>query len=185
MSRTTIYRLAKEHNWKVGRKTTELKPKRGRPEKYKNEYLSQATALCMLGCTNEQLANFFNVVEETIYEWKRTKSDFSEALRAGREKGSAKVAVSLFQRCIGYNYQEEKTSYENDTEVSKVVTKKHSPPEIKAIALWLKNKHPDLWRDKQEIEHTDKTIRIGLPPLKRCKNVEEFNKLVDSTDSDS
>lgn len=150
ISRPKIYRLATKGKWKNLKKEN-AKPKVGRPTKYKPEYCQQATALCMLGFTNEKLAQFFDVSEETIYDWQRTKKEFSEALLNGRDKASAKVAISLFQRACGYSHQEEKI-FQHDGEIIRAETTKHYPPEVKAIALWLKNKFPDLWRDKQEIE---------------------------------
>lgn len=155
VGRTTIIRLSKERNWKKRKKMKARKPpekrKRGGENKYKLEYVKQATALCMLGFTNEKLASFFNVVEDTIYEWKKVHPEFSDALRAGRENASMKVAASLFRRTIGYSYEEEKISYENGQEISRVITKRHAPPEVKAITLWLKNKYPELWKERQEI----------------------------------
>ncbi|SDY78195.1 hypothetical protein [Nitrosomonas sp. Nm33] len=38
----------------------------GRPTSYRPEYAEQAYKLCLLGATDKQLAEFFNVVESTI-----------------------------------------------------------------------------------------------------------------------
>lgn len=154
VGRTTIIRLSKERNWKKRKKRKTRKPpekrKRGGENKYKPEYVKQATALCMLGFTNERLANFFNVVEDTIYEWKKVHPEFSDGLRAGRETASSKIVVSLFQRAIGYSHKEEKV-FCQDGEIITYETTKHYPPEVKAITLWLKNKYPELWKERQEI----------------------------------
>lgn len=177
VGRTTIYRLAAEHNWKGKQRNKPAvpkpKPEKGRPEKYNGkEHPAQATALCMLGFTNEQLASFFNVVEQTIYNWKKEHPEFLEALRNGREKGSAKVAVSLFQRACGYSHEDEKI-FCQDGEIIRAKITKHYPPETKAIALWLKNKYPELWRDKQEIEASHE-MKIGKITEEDIKVVEKF-----------
>ena len=44
--------------------------KRGRPTDYKKEYDEQAYKLTLLGAVDTELANFFNVAEATIHNWK-------------------------------------------------------------------------------------------------------------------
>lgn len=175
VSRTTIYRLSREGKWERA-KAEKPKSKGGRPEKYKEQYTEQTTALCMLGYTNKQLADFFGVNEETIYAWQRTKFEFSEALLAGREKAASKIAVSLFQRACGYSHDEEKI-FCQDGEIIRAKTKKHYPPEVKAITLWLKNKYPELWRDDLNVKH-------GLPDGSPKKITIEFIDSDESPDSE-
>jgi transposase len=156
VSRSTILRLSEKLKWKrTKRKKQKVKPKPpkskgGRPEKYKKEYAAQATALCMLGFTNKKLASFFNVVESRIYDWKKRHPEFRQALNAGRDKAGMKMAVSLFQRGIGYSHPEEKI-FCQDGEIIRVKTTKHYPPEYKSMVMWLKNKYPDLWREKTDV----------------------------------
>ena len=45
--------------------------------------------------------------------------------------------------------------------------RKQVAPDTGAAAFWLKNRKPDVWRDKQEVEHTGKdgepmTFKIEL-----------------------
>lgn len=42
----------------------------GRPTLYREEYAEQARKLCLLGTTDAELADFFNVAVDTINEWK-------------------------------------------------------------------------------------------------------------------
>ena len=178
VGRTTVIRLAKNLKWKVRKKINLPQKKKkaqiGRPEKYKPEYAKQATALCLLGYTNEKLANFFNVMEETVTNWKKAHPEFLGALLEGREKAGTQVAVSLFQRAVGYSHPEEKIfCYEGEIITHK--TTKHYPPEVKAMTLWLKNKFPELWRDKQEIDF-DGTLRVGEITKEDAKAVDALFK---------
>ena len=45
-----------------------------------------------------------------------------------------KVAESLFRRATGYSHDA-----------------KHYPPDTTACIIWLKNRRPDIWRDKQDV----------------------------------
>jgi len=40
------------------------------------------------------------------------------------------------------------SNYQGDVTVTEVT--KHYPPDTAAAFIWLKNRRPDLWRDKQE-----------------------------------
>lgn len=178
----TIYRLEKKETWSrkkrkgIAKPKPKQKPKAGRPLKYdKKMHPTQATALCMLGYTNEQIAEFFGVKERIFYYWKKKYPEFLQALSAGREKASMKVIAGLFKRASGHSYDEVKKEYEGDDLIKKTVTQKYYPPETKAAALWLKNKYPELWKEKQEIEGS-MNMKVGEITK---KNVEKVKDLFD------
>jgi len=155
VSRTTIIRLEKKYKWSREKRHKKADPKpkrrRGRPTKYRPEYAKIVTPLAMIGYSEEKIAGYFGVNRDTILEWKKVHPEFSGGILDGRTKATAKVVVSLFQRATGYSHPEDKI-FNNNGEPLVVSTTKHYPPEYKSIALWLKNKEPELWKDKQEIE---------------------------------
>ena len=60
------------------------------------------------------------------------------------------VAKSLFKRAIGTSITEEKQ--EDGTNGSKTTTTtKDVAPDTAAAIFWLKNRQPDIWRDKKEV----------------------------------
>lgn len=180
--RTTINSLAKQYHWsRENRPLKKRHPKppklKGRPEKYKDEYADQAQLLCMLGFTDEKLAKFFNTSDVTIRAWKKRHPEFLAALLKGREQASMKVAASLFQLATGYSHPDEKI-FVIDGEITRVKTKKFYPPNYKAIALWLKNKFPEEWREKTEIESST-MLRVGKISEEDVRMVEGmFEKLI-------
>jgi hypothetical protein len=125
----------------------------GRPSDYKPEYADQAYKLCLLGYTDKKLADFFGVCEATINNWKLKEPKFLERLREGKELANATVADCLFQRACGYSHEEDKIFNHNGTPLV-VPTIKHYPPDTSAAIMFLKNRQPDLWREKQEVEHS-------------------------------
>src|ERR1043166_9958695 len=68
----------------------------GRPTKYKEEYAEQAYKLSLLGHTDEEMATFFSVHVDTIYEWKNKHEEFSEAITRGKQVADIEVAEALF-----------------------------------------------------------------------------------------
>lgn len=127
--------------------------KGGQPSKYKDEYAKQAYKLCLLGSIDKDLADFFEVCEATINNWKHDYPEFLESITGGKLSADATVAKSLYKRCNGYEQPEDKIFNANG-EPLVVPTTKHVAPDITAIMFWLKNRQPKLWRDKSEIDNT-------------------------------
>jgi len=124
----------------------------GRPTKYRKEYAEQAYRLCLLGATNEFLAESFGVTLSTIGKWLSEKEEFSDAVKNGREVADAKVGEALFQRATGYEHPDTHISnYQGD--ITETPITKHYPPDPVSMIFWLKNRRPDLWRDKSQVDH--------------------------------
>lgn len=121
--------------------------KPGRPSKYKEEYAEQARKLCLLGAIDAELARCFDVSEQTINAWKREHPAFLDALKAGKEAADAVIAESLYHRARGYSHPAEKIIVVAGA-VERVQYTEHYPPDPTSMIFWLKNRRPDLWRDK-------------------------------------
>lgn len=127
--------------------------KGGRPTKYKSEYIEQGYKLAVLGATIPQIADFFEVSHETIYEWMRKHPKFSDAINKGRTQMDMEVAERLLHKAQGYSHKETKVFYDSKTgQIVEHEVDKHYAPDTTAAIFWLKNRQPELWRDKQEVE---------------------------------
>jgi hypothetical protein len=132
-------------------------PKRaGRPSSYREEYAKQAYHLCILGATDAALSRAFGVSDVTIDNWKRAHPAFVGALKAGKEQADAKVAQSLFRRALGYRHPAVKIvtvarGGNMGSDVEAVPYTERYAPDTVACIFWLKNRRPDLWRDRTEI----------------------------------
>jgi transcriptional regulator with XRE-family HTH domain len=123
----------------------------GRPSDYRDEYADQARKLCLLlGATDSQLSDFFEVSEQTINKWKCKYPKFLESIKRGKEIADAKVAESLYHRALGYQHPEEKI-FCTDGEIVRANTVKQYPPDPVACIFWLKNRQGAKWREKSEI----------------------------------
>lgn len=123
-------------------------PANSRPTKYKTEYAEQANQLALLGYTDNQIAESFGVARSTLNLWKKQFSDFSDALRRGKISADAEVANGLFKRAKGYSYASEKILVVNGIVERHPITV-YLPPDVGACMQWLKNRQPEIWRDKQ------------------------------------
>jgi hypothetical protein len=129
----------------------------GRPSEYKAEYADQAEKLCLLGATDIEIADFFEVTARTIYRWKNTFPEFCQALKAGKEKADERVERSLYQRAIGYSHEAVKIFMPANAPAPVYAPyREQFPPDTAAAIFWLKNRRPDEWRDKTQQELTGK-----------------------------
>lgn len=146
----------------------------GRPTKFKEEYIEQAYKLSLLGMTDRQMAEFFEVVESTFYLWKLENPNFSEAIKRGKLLADMEIVDSMrktcFDRQIGeiqafkvrnVYYNEDGKRIEEER-VEHVETARGVPADYKAIALWLGNRHPELWGVIKEDKEKDRNINISF-----------------------
>ncbi len=111
----------------------------GRPTKYKDEYIEQAYKLALLGATDKQMCDYFNVDEKTFNNWKHKHPEFFQSLKKGKEEADFNVVKSLYKKACG----DDKNS-----------------PDTTACIFWLKNRQPEKWRDKQDLNVEAKGINI-------------------------
>lgn len=134
------------------KKTTDERVGSGRTTSYKPEYADQAYKLCLLGATDKDLADFFEVTEQTINNWKLDFPVFFESIKLGKQIADSNVAYKLYNRAIGYSYEEDHTTMRGEEIVETKNIKKHMPSDTTAAIFWLKNRNPSKWRDKKDVD---------------------------------
>ena len=125
----------------------------GRKTRYQKEYVRTAYQLALLGATDEEIGAAFGVSERTVNTWKLRHQDFASALQRGKVQADAEVAERLLERAMGYSHPEEKI-FQYEGKIIRAETIKHYPPDTQAASLWLRNRQPGKWRDKQDLEHS-------------------------------
>ncbi|WP_419791589.1 helix-turn-helix domain-containing protein [Staphylococcus chromogenes] len=124
------------------------------------------------GLTMEQIAYNMNINKTTLYKWQKKSDNLTNALKVSRDSADRQVENALFKNAIGFHYTEEQLT--DDGEVVEV--KKYSKPNTTAQIFWLKNRKPDEWREKQNVEH-EGTINQNMNISKLTD--EELRKLAD------
>ena len=138
--------------------------KRGRSSRYKGPATDKlAYELCMLGLTNEALAEALGVHKGTLYEWLKKHDSLADACKAGREIADAQVAIALYKRACGYSCEETK-AFVIDGRIETVQVEKHYPPDTMAASLWLRNRQPQKWRDRQPEEIEASAPKVIVVP---------------------
>ena len=114
------------------------------------------------GLTDKQIAHNIGICRDTLYTWKKKYPDISDTLKRGKEVVDIQVENALLKRALGYTFTEvtrESEVYYDPTTgtpigshlaVTKTVTKEVQP-DVTAQIFWLKNRKPDVWRDKKDL----------------------------------
>jgi transcriptional regulator with XRE-family HTH domain len=109
------------------------------------------------GLTEEQIAHNMGIARQTLNEWKKRFTSISDTLKRGKEVVDRQVENALLKRALGYEFTE--VTIEAGIETKRVI--KQIAPDTTAQIFWLKNRKPEEWRDKQNIEHSGEAgVRI-------------------------
>lgn len=138
------------------------------------------------GLTDEQIAHNMGITRETLRVWKNKFSVISATLKRGKEVVDVEVENALLKRALGYTYTETTKERGVNPETGKVdlittkVVTKEVVPDTTAQIFWLKNRRPDLWRDKQNVELSGEVASNPFAGL----TTEQLIKLADAGDDD-
>lgn len=129
-------------------------PGPGRPPIYDETMPERARKLALLGMTNKEMAEIFGIEEATFYAWLSEHVAFSEAVSQGKIPADAEVAASLYRRATGEVLTMEKAFKVRDADGSErteiIEVRQHIPGDVQAMRMWLTNRQPQKWREKQE-----------------------------------
>lgn len=125
------------------------------------------------GLTNEQIMKNLGIGRDSFYRYKDKYSEFSDALKKGKEVADIEVENALFKRAIGYKYKEvikevKEIDGKKSTYIKEVV--KEMPGDVGAQIFWLKNRKSSKWKDKQDIDIEDNNVSITIQGVKRNGN---------------
>ncbi len=107
--------------------------------------------LCLLGYTDEQVADALGVSETTVNNWKKKYPDFFESILRGRHIADSQVAHALYQKAVGYTHRAIHFAV-SDGRVITTEYDKHYPPDTNAARLFLNNRQSRLWQHKVDPE---------------------------------
>lgn len=132
----------------------------GRPTKYKKEYDDKVYKLCLLGCTNDEIVDFFGISLSTFDLWRQKHKGFRGAIESGKIDADARVAKALFHRALGYSHKAVKFATFEGQITDSIEYVEHYPPDTKAASLWLRNRQPKKWQENTE--NKDNTGKNGI-----------------------
>jgi hypothetical protein len=134
----------------------------GQPTKYKPEFTEQAYRLSLLGVTDIEMAQYFDVCEATINNWKHYFPEFLESITRGKLNADSKVAFGLYERATGAEWEEQqafKIKVDSHLEKVEIVTvKRKAPPDTQAASLWLRNRRSGQWSETSTVNQNHNVL---------------------------
>lgn len=134
----------------------------GRKSKYFTHIqpvLEVIAGLSRRGITESEIAKHCGVAVSSFQLYKTQYPELSEALKNARLSADLKVENALFRKAVGYEYEEVTTEYvdnsrngQNGKQKKVTKVKKLIPGDTTAQIFWLKNRAPELWNDRREID---------------------------------
>lgn len=109
------------------------------------------------GLTEVQIARKMRIGERTLTDWKTRFPAILAALKKGKEVVDIEVENALLKRALGYEYTETMVEESEDGFKTRR-TKKFIPPDVTAQIFWLKNRRPEVWREKQVVEVSEESL---------------------------
>lgn len=142
------------------------------------EGLLQITGWARDGLTDKQIAKNCSCSLSAFKEWKKRFPELAEALRKGKDVVDREVENALYKSAVGYVQTLRKPVKIRIVEYDPATGKKVSelerwitveeevlvPAQVTAQIFWLKNRKPDLWRERQA-EATDTTALDKLDAI--------------------
>lgn len=124
----------------------------GRQSLFMAEHVEKAFKLCLLGLTDEELADMFDIQQSTLYTWQKDHPELKDAMWRGRDGADQAVVDALYHRAKGYSHPEDdiKAVAMGGNAGSEIVitrTTRHYPPDTAAAFIWLKNRQKGRWRN--------------------------------------
>lgn len=154
-------------------------------KEFSQDTLQTVKKLCMLGFTCKRLAEFFDVSQSAIRNWRQVNAAFNQAVKDGGDLADGEVAHSLYKNALGY--QEEvtepfKLKGEGGLDYIEMVTYvKKFKPDVNAQKLWLVSRQRDLWAEKKESTHNIYTHNQKVDDIHLEGYTAEQQKMINST----
>lgn len=136
------------------------------------------------GLTDEQIAHNMGITRETLRVWKNKFSVISVALKRGKDVVDIEVENALLNKALGITktinkpIKVKEVIYDNGKRISEKEHIEYAqeeiyiPPDTTAQIFWLKNRKPEMWRDKQNVE-VNGSIDTGVKQLDNI--IEQLN----------
>jgi len=139
------------------------------------------------GLSVQQICDKMEVDIRTLRAWRKKYPELETILAEGKEVTISRVEQSLYNRAVGYDYEEiTRELIEGEMRTTKVV-KKHVPADVKAMLNFLYNRDPQHWRAIQEpleqTQYTDavKNVLIAMKEVAESGRNKEIEVVESST----
>lgn len=115
-------------------------------------------------CKSSQEFCEFLEMEPAIFNyWCKTYPSYRKAVWAWRDVATNEIEVAMAKRAIGFKKTTRRDVVTKTGQVETLINETYYPPDTAAAQFWLKNRAPNDWQDKKEIDvNLNANIRAWL-----------------------
>ena len=124
-------------------------------EKIVEPRLTEIADWAKAGATEKEIADALGISYSSFRGYKKKYPELEGVLMSNKFIPNMKALGSFFKRVEGYEYEE--VTKEPGKDGKLVVTKKVKkvmPPDVEAGKFWLKNRMPEEFKDKHDLQHS-------------------------------
>jgi hypothetical protein len=138
-------------------------------------------ALASRGLNDKGIYESLEISERTFYNWMKIHPEFLQSIKHARDDQISIVKNSLFERAKGFEYTAEKPMVVSNgngmgSEIEIATYTERVLPDVAAIKMFLYNRDPENWKDRQNIEHSG---AIDTQPMSREERAKRKKELED------
>ena len=113
----------------------------------------QKAEVAALTCkTTEEFCEFLDIDELTFKIWATKSPGYIKAVNKWKELATIEIERSLAKRATGFTKKTKKDVVTRAGTIETLETETYYPPDTAAVQFWLKNKNPEEWKDKSEVD---------------------------------
>lgn len=118
----------------------------------------RAYNLALCGYKVDEIATALLISTTTLKRWVREIATFRTSLYAGMDAANGEVARAFYKTCIGYTQKKNVPFVDKDGCEHIIEVDEYIGPNAGACMNWLKNRDPQNWSDKKQLEHSGAMI---------------------------
>lgn len=145
------------------------KNNRGRPRLYEEKvqpHLEEIRMWVRARASQAEIAAALGIASSTFTNYCREYKELRDIVAVEKLAGVPEVKLKLYNRCMGYDYEERKTYIKRDNETGRETTyteiiRKHMPSDVGACNMFLRN-YAEGWKDRDSEYYKLKETELEL-----------------------
>src|ERR1700743_2418835 len=102
--------------------------------------------------TTKEFCEFLELEPLVFKQWCKMSIDYYRAYMSWREFATNDIQVALARKAIGFTKRTRKDVIDKQGNVHTLTNETYYPPDPTAAQFWLKNRAPEDWKDKSEVD---------------------------------
>lgn len=125
--------------------------------------IDRAAAASVTCKSTKEFCEFLELAPVTFNAWCKSYPSYRKAVWAWRDVATSEIEVAMAKRAIGFKKTTRRDVVTKTGQVETLINETYYPPDPTAAQFWLKNRAPNDWQDKKEIDvNVNANIRAWL-----------------------